>query len=785
MSQLIVLNFAKGSLQQGFPEVTTQLWEGGSAMPTQFTGSLPASLELLDLYQKWRSLYEALHARLSLRRARTTFEIDEADITNVSEAEFNHLCQQIKSQLNRWLNSDGFGKVERQLRANLSRSTEIRVVVTTEDPHLRKFPWHLWNFFEDYPYAEIALGTQNYEQPHPPRQSSTRLVKILAVLGNSEGIDTHRDREFLDQLPGAGTVFLAEPPRWELNQRLWDEKGWDILFFAGHSASQVDGRSGEIAINQTESLTIDQLKNALKAAIARGLKLAIFNSCDGLGLARAMADLNIPQLIVMREPVPDQVAQEFLKHFLTAFSGGKSLYQSVREAREKLEGMEDEFPSASWLPVICQNPAEVPPTWKDLLDGGRQEPKASLKRSLRKMVLSSLIGLALTQGMRQLGYLESWELQAYDHLMQVRPIEKTDARLLLITITENDLKIQPDRQGSSLSNSRLEQLIQKITQYQPALIGLDVLRESPIEPEHKELIRQVQQNDKLIVVCRSKTSEVSAVGPPVEILKGHIDSRVGVDALNIDYPEGSVRRQMLAQDPLVGEACQTTFSFSSSIAVRYLQDKGIKPDFKDGQPLLGDIVLRRLEADTGGYHQLDTATQQILLNYRSANPIAPQLTLKEALEGKKLTRNLVAGKIVLIGTVAPSYRDLHFTPYNRRVDQRMPGVIVHAHMVSSLINAALGDENGKKRSLIWWLPEWAEVVWIGVWALAGGAIAWRSRSLLVVTLGEVGAIVFLYGCCYAVFAFQSGWIPLVPPFLALVVAGGTVMIYGRLPVQAL
>ena len=55
-------------------------------------------------------------------------------------------------------------------------------------------------------------------------------------------------------------------------------------------------------------------------------------------------------MIFMREPLPDKVAQEFLKNFLTEFSAGKSLYQSVREAREKLQGLEGEFPCASWLP---------------------------------------------------------------------------------------------------------------------------------------------------------------------------------------------------------------------------------------------------------------------------------------------------------------------------------------------------------------------------------------------------------------------------------------------------
>ncbi len=91
--------------------------------------------------------------------------------------------------------------------------------------------------------------------------------------------------------------------------------------------------------------------------VKKGLKLAIFNSCDGLGLARKLVDLRIPYAIVMREPVPDIVAQKFLQYFLTAFAGGESFYSSVRLARKRLqEELEDKYPCASWLPVIFQNP---------------------------------------------------------------------------------------------------------------------------------------------------------------------------------------------------------------------------------------------------------------------------------------------------------------------------------------------------------------------------------------------------------------------------------------------
>jgi hypothetical protein len=60
----------------------------------------------------------------------------------------------------------------------------------------------------------------------------------------------------------------------------------------------------------------------------------------------------------MLPPVPDFVAQQFLKYFLIAFANGEPLDRSVRQAREQLQGLEDLYPCASWLPIICQNPAE-------------------------------------------------------------------------------------------------------------------------------------------------------------------------------------------------------------------------------------------------------------------------------------------------------------------------------------------------------------------------------------------------------------------------------------------
>jgi hypothetical protein len=297
----------------------------------------------------------------------TRLDIPDTQVTNISRYNFLHECDEsavkLKQSLNRWLNNcENFRPIKEKLLEQLIPSESIRVIIQTENRYLRRFPFQLWNFFESYRNAEFALGNTGFNRIESIASSGSK-VRILAILGNSTGIDIYQDQKLLQQLPNAEVTFLVEPQRQQINDELWSQP-WDILFFAGHSYTE--SVAGKIYINRDESLSILQLKNALQKAIQQGLKLAIFNSCDGLGLAFNLAELQIAQMIVMREPVPDKVAQEFLKNFLAAFANGQTFYQSVREAREKLQGLENDFPCASWLPVIFQNPAEIPPKWQDI-----------------------------------------------------------------------------------------------------------------------------------------------------------------------------------------------------------------------------------------------------------------------------------------------------------------------------------------------------------------------------------------------------------------------------------
>ncbi|NJP09694.1 MAG: CHASE2 domain-containing protein [Leptolyngbyaceae cyanobacterium RU_5_1] len=773
MSKLVVINLGSGDLQNGCPTVMAQISQAiTDRYAMKCIGSLPPAPELEQLYKHWQLLYREFYRERSSPSTRT-ITVEMGGVTHFSEIEFSDLSQQLEVQMNGWLNSESFHSIDRKLSRELDPADEIRVIVETNDDLLRRLPWHLWNFFEDYPKAEIALSVQEYGRVKLQSQTPANTVRILAILGNKDDIDIQADRKLLEELPGVSPLFLEQPSRWQLDEHLWDAQGWDILFFAGHSQTEED--TGRIYINQTESLTLNQLKNALKKAISRGLKLAIFNSCDGLGLAQSLADLHIPQVIVMRELVSDRVAHEFFRHFLTAFSTGQSLYSSVREARERLEKLEDDHPCATWLPVICQNPAAELATWQ-LLQGSfsGDRPPQTRKHYLQMALLASIVVTAAVMGVRQLGVLQESELQVFDQLARLRPSEKPDPRLLLVTVTEKDVQTQnPDeRRGSSLSDRALSQLLKKLEPHHPRAIGFDIYRDFPNDPDQADLNKHLQQNEQFIAVC--EVGRENSVHPGTRPIPGVPNHRLSFSDFPLDS-DGVVRRQLLGMSPNPQSFCVTDISFSLRVAQLYLTARGIHAHRNgEGELQIGNVVFKRLEPQAGSYQRLDTLGYQILLNYRASQPVAETVTLTELLRGAiddKLP-NLVRDRIVLIGTTAPSFKDYFPTPYSTsRHSEEMPGVVVHAHMVSQILSAVLDQ-----RTLLWWLPSWGATLWIWGWSLVGGLVALFFRSPPHLGLAVGIAFISLYGVCF-VFLLKGGWVPLVPAVLALTITGESVMAY--------
>ncbi|BAQ65099.1 CHAT domain-containing protein [Geminocystis sp. NIES-3709] len=391
--KLIVFKIGEGCFEKGF-SVTIRLTEDDSKdLLVETEGRLPPSPSVYQSYINWQSSYRSLAISLRLGAA-------SAQVTNVAVTECQEYINILKLDLNQWLENTEVQSLLFALFPHLHQEDLIRFVIQTADVRLWQLPWHLWSVWHLYPQTEIALSKPNCQKPNRSNDlNNPQKVRILAILGDRRGIDVERDRRVLNDLPNAEVVFLDQPNLAELTP-LW-EQSWQILFFAGHSSSHNNSEGGLLQINPYETIDIQRLKNTLAKAIHNGLELAIFNSCDGLGLGFNLSDLQLPQTIIMREAVPDEVAQEFLKFFLQAYAGGETLYQAVKDTKAKIQDLyhlEQQAPGSSWLPVICQNLAVDPPLWSDLARKKKKSVNNSRNHLFSKIFNPKIVlisGLAL------------------------------------------------------------------------------------------------------------------------------------------------------------------------------------------------------------------------------------------------------------------------------------------------------------------------------------------------------------------------------------------------------
>lgn len=361
-------------------------------------------------------------------------------------------------------------------------------------------------------------------------------------------------------------------------------------------------------------------------------------------------------------------------------------------------------------------------------------------------------------GIKQLGWLQPLELRVYDRLVRLRPDEGPDPRLLVVAITEQDLKAL---NRSTLTDQDLAQALANLEQHRPNVIGLDLHRDVPQKPGTKALRQQLQSSNIVVITKLGNGDDESRIPPPPNIPP----EQIGFNDLLID-PDGVIRRNLL-----FGE---TYYSFSLRLALHYLHSTGINPTGTARNYMqLQDAVFIPLAKHSGGYQTLDDRGYQILLNYRSQRHVAQRVTFTQVLKNQ-VDPALIRDKIVLIGTTAVSAKDLFYTPYSagEQTDHQMAGVEVHAQMVSHIISAAFNQ-----RSLIWFWSEWQEWLWVALWALLGSSLGWCIRHPLDLVVSSTGTVAFLLGACFIIFMVGEGWVPLVAPAMASLAAIGVMVAY--------
>ncbi|MBE9033644.1 CHASE2 domain-containing protein [aff. Roholtiella sp. LEGE 12411] len=380
---------------------------------------------------------------------------------------------------------------------------------------------------------------------------------------------------------------------------------------------------------------------------------------------------------------------------------------------------------------------------------------------LQIILVTSVVVTAFIWGVRELKWMQPWELIVYDQMLRSRPTKAPDKRILLVKITEEDL--EPEKWN--ISDRRINQLLKKLELYQPRVIGLYLFR-----PDQKNLAANLQNQVHIISTCLFSSKGRDEIPPPPNF---PTDS-VGFSDVITDNENDQILRRGLLFANSTDNKCTTSFSFGSLIAINYLNKQGIKYNFTpEGTFQLGKTLFPRLEANSGSYQHLDAAGYQILLNYRHPDHLADQVTLTQVLDNQ-VNPSLIKDRLVIIGTTVASLPPPGFyTPYSALPDQpaRMPALFIHAQIASQIISTVLDQ-----RPLIWYWPDWAELVWVWGWSLVGSALAWRLQHPLLLLMVGGATLIILVVICVVLF-FQAGWIPIIPPAIAFIVSSATVMAY--------
>lgn len=375
------------------------------------------------------------------------------------------------------------------------------------------------------------------------------------------------------------------------------------------------------------------------------------------------------------------------------------------------------------------------------------------------VLLASLAASALVTSVKVLNGLEPAELFVFDRLVRSSPSQELDPRITIVGITEADIR----QYGWPLSDQLLAQVINQVQDHQPQVVGLDLYRSTLRPPGSQDLIEALAAPNLIAIMNVGSTQGQGEVPPPPTI---DLD-RVGFNDFPTDS-DGIIRRNLV----FVRSRNGGYFSFALRVIMAYGGYPTAALSAGENHLFLGDRIIPVLSAQDGGYQTVDSSGYQILLRYGTAKIPAHHISISQVLSGQ-FDPTLMTGNIVLIGTTAASLKDRFYTPFSFDQDDEltMPGVVIHAQMIRQLLDISTGEN-----ALYRFLPPWTEGLWLWVWCLAAGSLAWgiQRPSLLLLS----GGILFT-GLVGIGWLGVNGlvWLPLAEPAIGMMATVSAVLAY--------
>lgn len=437
---------------------------------------------LTTLYRQWQTAY--LNFYRSSLRARPGASLSLAQPTIDWRAKLVQAEAVFLAEFHHWLNNADLIEIRREIAQVASQEPQVKLYIRCDSLEMVKLPWESWQLGTEFGILNPIRILRTSARLQTTAMRSTRRWKprILVILGDDTGLDFQAEKEAVTKLKHFAEIRFkgwrsncsTTDLKTEICQAIAEPQGWDILFFAGHS-NETNITGGELAIAPNTSILVSEIAQYLKTAQERGLQFAIFNSCNGSTIAEQFINFGLNQVAVMREPIHNQVAKEFILQFLEHLANYEDVETAMLLASQSLKLQSNlTYPSAYLIPSLFSHPQAQPFRLK----------KIGLRRILERWKPTRLeaIGLGMLAVASSLLPVQSWLIdgrqygQAVYRSMTAQVPSAQVPPVLLVQVDEESLqKGKVDILNQNLDRQYLAKLVNQSVALKASVVGIDYL----------------------------------------------------------------------------------------------------------------------------------------------------------------------------------------------------------------------------------------------------------------------------------------------------------------------
>lgn len=553
----------------------------------------PESLN--NYYEEWKKAYLLYYRDLRGRKAAS----GKGNLKIDYRSQLVNAQSKLLDEFHHWLFSPELIEIRREIANSIDKYSNnfqewTEVFLTCTPIEISRLPWETWEIGTDLGAAKrIRIARKPASIRNHSITPLRRKARILAILGDDTGLNFESEKEELKKINSNAYIeFIGWTPqknidelKQEIVRNIASVNGWDILFFAGHSNESVL-TGGEVGIAPKTSIFISEIKDALILAKKRGLQFAIFNSCSGINIAESLINIGLSQVVVMREPINNKVAQEFFKQFLESLANYKDVHESLLDATKFLKQQEKRisYPSTYLIPSLFRHPGaelfRIKPfgLWSII-----KQYVPTLKETMF-LAAFLIISLSLQQAAPNLLLEPRLFLQAIYRKITFQVPDKFKS-LVVVKIDNKSLQIaRREKKLQSrypLDYGYLALIIQKLSSLNSNIIGIDyILNETDFQPTKVTLINKtirdsVKNNNTTFVFASAKYQDENRgrVSDNIASLKWSLQGHIHFFEWYVELPS-------------VSSYCYRECPFGYLLALSYSMQKSNVPDFNLPPPSL-------------------------------------------------------------------------------------------------------------------------------------------------------------------------------------------------------